>query len=396
VRQTRKTAGMTNMHAAPLVAPRHDDIDPGVSSYLDVLRTGAAVTVLFNHYFPYLFNIDERFIPGHDAVIVFFVMSGYVIAYVAGQRDRPADRFVINRVARLWSVLIPSLVLSVLAALIVGDRSVAVPAPAVTAPWAFSVAALKTVLFLGESWGGDTPAPYNAATWSINYEAWYYAVFAAFVFAAARWRWRLAGAIAVLAGPRVMALFPCWLLGVWLFNRRTALVMRPGAAYALFAAAAALYALAYHIGLTTESRQWLKALTHGESYHLGPSTSVIGDMLLAPVIAASIVAVQNMPAVNRVLARAAPITRIAASRTLSLYLFHVPLFAILYGGFGLGQHGGIGSVLCLLLGIGGAVALGGVTEARLTAWRAWLGWLHVRCRRYLAPAAGVVTPTRLR
>jgi peptidoglycan/LPS O-acetylase OafA/YrhL len=361
-------------------------IDPGVSSYLDVLRIVAAMTVLFNHYLPSLFGIDPSFIPGHDAVIVFFVMSGYVIAYVSEERDRPLARFAIHRLARLWSVLVPSLVLSLLAAILVGNQAIAIPASAISSPGSFVSASLKSLLFIGESWMGTTAAPYNAPTWSLNYEAWYYVIFAAFTFARRRWRWSLAAVLALLAGPRVILLFPCWLLGVWLFRQRAVLVVRPAAAYALFGACLVLYGAAYYFDLTAQSRHWLSFLTAGESYHLGPSTSVIGDTLLAPIVAASIVALAHMPAMNRLLVRARRVTQIAASRTLSLYLYHMPLLVILYGWLGLGKGGVGGSILCLVLGVGGAVLLGGLTEAQLGMWRSGLKWLYELARRtYLRP-----------
>ena len=122
------------------------DIDPGISSYLDVLRIVAALTVALSHYIPVLFGTDPTFIPGNDAVIIFFVMSGYVIAYVSEQRERTLERFAIHRLARLWSVLVPSLILSLVAAVLVGNQTVAA-APAMSSPAAFTSASLKTSFF---------------------------------------------------------------------------------------------------------------------------------------------------------------------------------------------------------------------------------------------------------
>jgi peptidoglycan/LPS O-acetylase OafA/YrhL len=161
-------------------------LDPGVSSYLDGLRIIAAMTVLLNHYLPPLFGVGVDVVPGHDAVIIFFVMPGYVITFVTGDRDRPAIRYGIHRLARLWSVLIPSLCLSLVAAVLLGNNLIDV-APAISSPFAFMSASLRTALFLGENWFSQTPAPYNAPVWSLSYEAWYYAVFAAFSFAPGAW-----------------------------------------------------------------------------------------------------------------------------------------------------------------------------------------------------------------
>jgi peptidoglycan/LPS O-acetylase OafA/YrhL len=351
-------------------------LDPGVSSYLDFLRIMAALTVLLSHYIPTLFKVDPNFIPGHDAVIIFFVMSGYVIAYVGDTRDRPLERFAIHRLARLWSVLIPALAISGIAAVMVPDQAVNEAAPAISSFGAFVSASLKSLFFLGEGWVGATAAPYNAPIWSLNFEAWYYAIFAAFTFGPRRWRYGLSGALALLAGPRVLALFPCWLLGAWVYRHRAAATLNPLAGYALFSMGLLAYAVAYHFDLTTQSRYWLSHVTAGESYHLGPSTSVIGDTLLAPIVAVTIFVLPSMPAVNRMFVWARCITRIAASRTLSLYLFHMPILAILYGGLGIGNGSAWGAALCLVLGIASALLIGGGTEAQVGMWREGLRWAY--------------------
>jgi peptidoglycan/LPS O-acetylase OafA/YrhL len=344
-------------------------MDPGVSSYLNLLRIVASLTVLLTHYTPTLFGAAWNLFPGHDAVIIFFVLSGYVIAYVSETRDRPLARFVIHRLARLWSVLIPAIGVAAIAAIMVPVQGAVSLGPLINSPLAFSSASLRNALFLGEWWVARTAAPYNFPMWSLNYEAWYYAIFAAFVFSPPRWRWIAAGSLVLLSGPHIPVLFPCWLLGAWLYRRHAGTRIRAHAAYALFGACVLLYAVAYHFDLTLRSRDWLSALTAGESYHFGAADSVIGDSLISLIVAATIFAVPSMPAFNRLFVRARRITQIAASRTLSLYLYHMPLLVILYDGLGVGKRGMVDAVLCLALGIGCAVLIGGVTEAKLDAWR---------------------------
>jgi peptidoglycan/LPS O-acetylase OafA/YrhL len=48
----------------------------------------------FIHYLP--------FAVGHKVVVVFFVLSGYVITYVACERERGLRDFVLARVARIY------------------------------------------------------------------------------------------------------------------------------------------------------------------------------------------------------------------------------------------------------------------------------------------------------
>lgn len=85
------------------------------SIYFDLLRGVAAILVMLGHF------ADTRFSGGklyfldyflHDAVIIFFVLSGYIIAYIADQRDNSSIDYIINRLSRLYSVILPALLLT--------------------------------------------------------------------------------------------------------------------------------------------------------------------------------------------------------------------------------------------------------------------------------------------
>ena len=348
-------------------------IDPGVSSYLDLMRVFAAIVVVLSHLVPDLLGLYA--IPGHDAVIVFFVISGYVIAFASEQRDRTLDRFVVNRLARLWSVLIPSLLISGIAAIVVARRVDIMFAPAITEPGPFLRAAFLNATFLGQNWFFDNPAPFNEPVWSLNYEAWYYAVFAAFIFAPARWRWAAAALGALFAGPAIIALMPCWLLGAWLYKRRAGLIMPAAAAYLLFAACILLYAAFYALDVSEQCRMWLSSMTGNHSYRLRGSTRCIGDFLEACLFGGTIIAVGAMPAINRGLAASRSMFRSLSSSTFSLYLFHIPVFAILCGGLGIGRGSVAGAVLCIAMVLTICVLLGAVTEAKLAWWRRVVQWV---------------------
>lgn len=88
----------------------------GLSLWLDVLPAVATLVVVFSHFAYARFSggdlqwfRDYNF--GNDAVVVFFVVSGFVIAFAAG-RDGTAGAYAFNRLTRLWSVLIPALILT--------------------------------------------------------------------------------------------------------------------------------------------------------------------------------------------------------------------------------------------------------------------------------------------
>src|SRR5579871_5549252 len=63
-------------------------MNSGLSGYLDVVRIGAAFEVFLYHLgYHGLGHALPGFAWGHQAVIVFFVISGYVIAYVTNERE---------------------------------------------------------------------------------------------------------------------------------------------------------------------------------------------------------------------------------------------------------------------------------------------------------------------
>jgi len=71
-----------------------------------------------------------------------------------------------------------------------------------------------SAVFLGESWTLAVLLGFNVLFWLLNYEAWYYALFAAATFLRGRLRAGALGVAALLAEPKILLLFPVWLIGV--------------------------------------------------------------------------------------------------------------------------------------------------------------------------------------
>ena len=86
------------------------------SLYLDLMRFLAAVFVVLAHYIQYgvLDETVVRFVPdiGREAVIIFFVLSGYVIAYTTQSRRHSFREYMAARCARIYSVAFPVLLLA--------------------------------------------------------------------------------------------------------------------------------------------------------------------------------------------------------------------------------------------------------------------------------------------
>ena len=90
-----------------------------LSIYLDLVRFLAALMVFVVHAnyerftggLPLLWHFKDL---GNDAVMVFFVLSGFVIAYVAAHKERTIEEYAASRFARLYSVVVPALILTML------------------------------------------------------------------------------------------------------------------------------------------------------------------------------------------------------------------------------------------------------------------------------------------
>lgn len=88
-------------------------MSPTFSIYLDAIRFLAALTVFLAHaQAPHRGALQLGGFPAwrlaNDAVVTFFVLSGLVIHYSVDHRDCEIATYIINRLARLWSVVIPA------------------------------------------------------------------------------------------------------------------------------------------------------------------------------------------------------------------------------------------------------------------------------------------------
>ncbi len=230
---------------------------PGLSIWLDLIRVVATVVVVLSHW-AYPRFTDGTYVVlrewniGSDAVIVFFVISGIVIAYAAG-RDQTAGRFAFNRLTRLWSVLIPAIFLTFLF-----DRLGIGLDPSAYPQQYFQPLNLWEMLGRGLTFSNEFAFPgparlgTNGPLWSLSYEAAYYAIFGAAAFLAGARRIAVLLVLIMIAGPRIILLMPAWLMGVWFWHRLfsgSLPVLKPASAFLLSIGAPALYVICQAINL---------------------------------------------------------------------------------------------------------------------------------------------------
>jgi len=335
-----------------------------LSLYLDALRFGAALTVFVSHYSTGRISggLFWQFDHGRTAVLVFFVLSGFVIAWVSERRERTLEEYCLSRVARLYSVIIPAFVVT--AALDSIGKAID---PRLYGPeWGHSMAhpvidyALSAV-FLGESWtirvlpGSDVPY------WSLNYEAWYYVLFAAVIFL--RGRPRIAAVIvtALLAGPRILFLLPVWLMGVAAWRWRAELPDQLGRPLVVVC-------LAGFIAL--EALGGERLFWHPSGGWLPPDFSAY-DFVLGALVALFIIGLANVQ-LSMPKARFERLVRGLAGTSFGLYLLHYPLLNF-FGTVVPGPtDGALHRVLVFGFALGGALGLASLIEPRKASLKAQL------------------------
>jgi peptidoglycan/LPS O-acetylase OafA/YrhL len=193
------------------------------SLYLDILRSLAAFVVVISHI-GYTRFTDGRWLwvrelnLGSDAVVLFFVLSGLVIALTAQTKDHTIGAFGFNRITRILSVAFPALVIG-----FVLDRTGAHLFPEFYALGWYQQLPLVEQLLRGLSfsneWGGmATRLGSNGPYWSLSYEVAYYAIFAIGFYLHGALRIALIAIFTTLVGVKIMLLAPCWIMGVLLWK----------------------------------------------------------------------------------------------------------------------------------------------------------------------------------
>ena len=369
------------------------------SLYLDVVRVLAAIVVLWSHL--NFRALTTAILPGeslgHVAVIFFFVLSGFVIAYVTKTREREPRTFATNRIARIYSVAIPS-----------SGRD---PARRCPGPSAETVAipGLVPRRSCGRAAAGE-PGHDERGLGLVRdgvfqqpllvhcvLESWYYILFGIAAFSHGWRRVALLAVAIVVCGPKILLLFPIWMLGVTLSWPGPARLIRSSypaflyvASWLLLAAfvssplPAMLHAL---VGRLFGAEFQLERLTYAESF--------LGDWVVGAIVWLNFASFREIaPAFGVPLRTLERPIRWAASYTLSLYLFHRPLvffFTAAFQGDPRTPWFLVSVVSATLLAVW---ILGGLTEHRKNAFRSVVARLFSRLSRAWQVASIQVRPVR--
>jgi len=240
-------------------------ISQRLSVALDASRWIAAALVLLSHIngrmfisFPMSIESDRSaifycwtFLCGfsHQAVMVFFVLSGFLVggSYINGNKLGADNikKYSVSRISRLYSVLLPALVLTLIIDYIgisaspldgyVGDRFRGAEFGQVICNAVF----LQTIIC--------EPLGSNQPLWSLANEFWYYFIFPILVLVVSKKidiRERMLSIAALVAvvlflasysgGVMILLYIHIWVLGVWAATTRKILIKNEIFAWGLF------------------------------------------------------------------------------------------------------------------------------------------------------------------
>lgn len=308
-------------------------MNKAVSIYLDLLRFVAAIIVFIVHAnyekftggLPFLWRLSN---VANDAVMIFFVLSGFVIAYVANEKEKTLYEFSISRFARLYSVVVPALILTVLIEKFVLGFSYQFPLVGLSqCSESHFLCSIASLLFVNQIWFFDAYPAANVPFWSIGYEFWYYFIFAAAFYINGFAKYVILIIIFSLVGPKILLLLPVWLMGVLAYYISISGKVTERKGWVLFGSSFFIYFFYRYIG----GYEWLFAITNSllgswAFDALSWSREFLSSYLVGVIVAANLVGFATMPkSVSSLLERTGGIIKYCASYTFAMYLLHYPL-----------------------------------------------------------------------
>lgn len=300
---------------------------------ISLLRALAAFQVAAAHvraqFYPGLSTIADpgagylvlAFFTGfaHQAVVIFFLLSGWLVGgSLMNKLNEPHAMlsYAIDRLTRLWIVLVPAFVASLLIGIAIGELD----------PWRAGNAMPKEyapATFIGNMFGlQDLAVPRyggNFALWSLTYETWYYVLFPLGVLMFARpgafAKASAAVAVAVVAwhlNAAILLYFTLWLLGAGC--SRIQVDAPPKARWAL-------------AGLFVLVAVWFRLKG---SNNILVEESYVQDLLYSLLFLVLLCSLQSKVAPgDKVTLRLGRIGSFFAEFSFSLYVIHVPLIFLL-------------------------------------------------------------------
>lgn len=305
------------------------------SVLLDLLRFFFAILVLIHHaeqilVADYLSSFASF---GHDAVIFFFILSGFVISFVTSCKERTISEYVVSRIARMYSVAMPSLLL-VICLFFIGDlffpESYSQKFP--NTHWFYTIS--NSLLFLNQTSLPPVYVPTNGPFWSISYEVWYYIIFGAFFFLMGIKKWIAVILLSFIAGIKILILFPIWLAGYFLYKYRFKIKSNNLIGFMLFSSSFLIYFTIRVLNLDDSIVRISTTYIFGNEYIANDTLSFSKRFLSDYVITILFITILSglfmmSDFYGNLLLFSKSYIKKSASLSFSIYLYHYPLLVFI-------------------------------------------------------------------
>lgn len=268
---------------------------------------------------------------GHQAVVVFFVLSGFVIAFVSDTKEESLKVYAANRAIRIYSVAIPALLIAIIAFYLAKEYR-----PEVISSFSARVldpylTLLSALTFTNQAWINYTVFA-NLPYWSLSYEVLYYVLFGVMFYVRGNNKYFFSILILIIMGPSILLYLPIWLLGVYCYylNKKTLMFSAQKALY-LFLSSALIFVFLTtdvatlainNLSINLFSKTFLSIL-------IPPANNFLIDYLLAIFLTINIWSIRyiKFPPVKYHQICSSYIRK-CSSYTFSLYLYHFPLLCL--------------------------------------------------------------------
>lgn len=291
------------------------------SAYLDLTRFLAAVAVVVAHLLQHGFinPTTGYYVPdlGREAVMIFFVLSGYVIAYTSSSKQQSPKQYAIARASRIYSVAIPCMLIAFIAIFSYQQFQ------GVTLHYQLQKLYLYLPfhsLFLGELWTFTERPPWLTPYWSLSYEVWYYILFGCVFFSKGLTRLLLAGAVFLIMGYKLWLLLPVWFSGVALFSMHKRNTLGPTASIIGWSGSIIVLCVYKYLDIDIYLMELGIAVWPFESLELGSADRYLSDYVVCALVTLNFYCAYHLP--FRLLEKNQNLIKHIASYTFTLYLLH--------------------------------------------------------------------------
>ena len=337
---------------------------------LDLLRLLCSLIVLISHSQAFAIPASrEDIVPSHLAhgcVVIFFVLSGYVIAYTTSRGHRSLAQYTIARLTRLYSIYIPAILVTIICAILAYYIN-----PVIFDEYNRGnngVRYLMSIFFLNEIWFYSSAPGINIPLWSLSYEFWYYVIFGAFFYRTKSIiGWIIPIIILLIAGPKILLMMVIWIMG-WVAYKVNPPKISNKAAWIAITCILSLAVV-------------LMLLLPHFPYRLGShplywAGSFVTDWIIGFVVASSIwLLPMNTAASAATTSIVSKRFREFANMTFPIYVLHYPILILLKciippqlpAGWQWFITGSIALVICTFLGL--------IFEKHKDKWKAFFVWI---------------------